>query len=61
MLTSYGFGPDTEDEELLGLKEWVTVAYPSSSQLGRLENRFPIAMVDITEEGYRISFEKEEE
>lgn len=59
LLTTYGFDPNTEDHELLGLKEWVNVEYWRS--WGRLENRYPIRMVDITANGYEISFENPEQ
>lgn len=58
LLTTYGFDQKTKDDELIGLKEWVDVEYWKS--WGRLGNRWPIGMVDITADGYEISFDSVE-
>lgn len=58
LLTTYGFDSNTEDHELIGLKEWVNVEYWNS--WGRLVDRYGIKVVDVTADGYEISFENVE-
>ncbi len=55
LLTTYGFEPDAEDEELLGLKEQVYVLY--QGRYGNLVDRCGMEIVDLTAEDYKISFD----